>query len=72
MIEAGAKTKHLSYIGDAVVGAKANVGAGTIICNYDGSDKHRTAMARRRSSAPIRPWWHRSRSARAPTSAPAR
>ena len=46
VIEAGAKTKHLSYIGDAVVGAKANVGAGTIICNYDGSDKHRTAIGK--------------------------
>jgi bifunctional UDP-N-acetylglucosamine pyrophosphorylase/glucosamine-1-phosphate N-acetyltransferase len=46
VIEAGAKTKHLSYIGDAVVGANANVGAGTIICNYDGSDKHRTAIGK--------------------------
>lgn len=35
-IEAGAKANHLSYIGDARVGAKANVGAGTITCNYDG------------------------------------
>ncbi len=46
VIEAGAKTKHLSYIGDAVVGANANVGAGTIICNYDGSEKHRTAIGK--------------------------
>ena len=36
-IEAGAKANHLSYIGDAVVGAGANIGAGTITCNYDGS-----------------------------------
>lgn len=41
-IEAGAKANHLSYIGDARVGAGANVGAGTITCNYDGTAKHRT------------------------------
>lgn len=38
-IEAGAKVNHLTYIGDARIGAKANVGAGTITCNYDGFDK---------------------------------
>jgi bifunctional UDP-N-acetylglucosamine pyrophosphorylase/glucosamine-1-phosphate N-acetyltransferase len=41
-IEAGAKVNHLSYIGDARVGAGANVGAGTITCNYDGFAKFRT------------------------------
>jgi bifunctional UDP-N-acetylglucosamine pyrophosphorylase/glucosamine-1-phosphate N-acetyltransferase len=41
-IEAGAKVNHLSYIGDARVGAGANIGAGTITCNYDGFDKHHT------------------------------
>ena len=41
-IAEGAKVNHLSYIGDAVVGAAANVGAGTITCNYDGVFKHRT------------------------------
>ncbi len=41
-IETGAKVNHLSYIGDARVGAGANVGAGTITCNYDGFDKHHT------------------------------
>ncbi|HEX6114956.1 MAG TPA: bifunctional UDP-N-acetylglucosamine diphosphorylase/glucosamine-1-phosphate N-acetyltransferase GlmU [Geminicoccaceae bacterium] len=41
-LEAGAKANHLSYIGDAHVGAKANIGAGTITCNYDGFAKHRT------------------------------
>jgi bifunctional UDP-N-acetylglucosamine pyrophosphorylase/glucosamine-1-phosphate N-acetyltransferase len=41
-IEAGAKVNNLSYIGDARVGAGANVGAGTITCNYDGFSKHRT------------------------------
>jgi bifunctional UDP-N-acetylglucosamine pyrophosphorylase / glucosamine-1-phosphate N-acetyltransferase len=44
VIEAGAKANHLSYIGDATVGAGANVGAGTIFCNYDGSTKHRTEI----------------------------
>ena len=44
VIEAGAKANHLSYIGDALVGANANVGAGTITCNYDGSEKHRTEI----------------------------
>lgn len=40
----GAKASHLSYIGDAEVGAKANIGAGTITCNYDGIAKHRTTI----------------------------
>jgi bifunctional UDP-N-acetylglucosamine pyrophosphorylase/glucosamine-1-phosphate N-acetyltransferase len=40
----GAKVNHLSYIGDAGVGAGANVGAGTITCNYDGFAKHRTEI----------------------------
>jgi bifunctional UDP-N-acetylglucosamine pyrophosphorylase/glucosamine-1-phosphate N-acetyltransferase len=41
-IEAGAKVNHLTYIGDARVGAGANIGAGTITCNYDGFSKHHT------------------------------
>ncbi len=41
-IERGAKVSHLSYIGDARVGAEANIGAGTITCNYDGYDKFKT------------------------------
>jgi len=40
----GAKANHLSYIGDATVGAAANIGAGTITCNYDGYFKHRTEI----------------------------
>jgi bifunctional UDP-N-acetylglucosamine pyrophosphorylase/glucosamine-1-phosphate N-acetyltransferase len=40
----GAKANHLSYIGDAVVGARTNIGAGTITCNYDGVAKHRTTI----------------------------
>jgi bifunctional UDP-N-acetylglucosamine pyrophosphorylase/glucosamine-1-phosphate N-acetyltransferase len=38
----GAKANHLSYLGDGAVGAGANIGAGTIFCNYDGFDKHET------------------------------
>ena len=41
-IEKGAKVNHLSYIGDARVGEKANIGAGTITCNYDGFNKFKT------------------------------
>jgi len=40
----GAKVNHLSYVGDAEVGARANVGAGTITCNYDGFGKYRTVI----------------------------
>jgi bifunctional UDP-N-acetylglucosamine pyrophosphorylase/glucosamine-1-phosphate N-acetyltransferase len=43
-LSAGAKANHLSYIGDADVGARVNVGAGTITCNYDGAAKHRTVI----------------------------
>lgn len=38
------KIPHLSYVGDSVLGARVNMGAGTITCNYDGSKKHRTAI----------------------------
>jgi bifunctional UDP-N-acetylglucosamine pyrophosphorylase/glucosamine-1-phosphate N-acetyltransferase len=40
----GAKVPHLSYIGDAEIGARSNLGAGTITCNYDGFRKHRTVI----------------------------
>ena len=40
----GAKANHLSYLGDASIGAGANIGAGTITCNYDGAAKHRTEI----------------------------
>ncbi|MDA0373877.1 MAG: NTP transferase domain-containing protein [Planctomycetota bacterium] len=40
----GAKAKHLAYLGDAEIGAKANIGAGTITANYDGKNKHRTVV----------------------------
>jgi bifunctional UDP-N-acetylglucosamine pyrophosphorylase/glucosamine-1-phosphate N-acetyltransferase len=42
VVEKGAKANHLTYLGDARVGAGANIGAGTITCNYDGFDKHHT------------------------------
>jgi bifunctional UDP-N-acetylglucosamine pyrophosphorylase/glucosamine-1-phosphate N-acetyltransferase len=40
----GAKAPHLSYLGDATVGARTNIGAGTITCNYDGYQKHHTEI----------------------------
>ncbi|QBQ96405.1 bifunctional UDP-N-acetylglucosamine diphosphorylase/glucosamine-1-phosphate N-acetyltransferase GlmU [Paraburkholderia pallida] len=40
----GSKANHLSYVGDADVGAGVNIGAGTITCNYDGANKHRTVI----------------------------
>jgi bifunctional UDP-N-acetylglucosamine pyrophosphorylase/glucosamine-1-phosphate N-acetyltransferase len=43
-VGAGSKANHLAYIGDAEVGARVNVGAGTITCNYDGAAKHRTVI----------------------------
>ncbi|EZP84783.1 Bifunctional protein GlmU precursor [Novosphingobium resinovorum] len=43
----GAKANHLTYLGDAVVGAGANIGAGTITCNYDGYFKHKTVIGER-------------------------
>ncbi len=45
-IEDGAKVSHLSYIGDAIVGAGANIGAGTITCNYDGYNKALTEIGK--------------------------
>ena len=41
------KASHLSYIGDASVGSGTNIGAGTITCNYDGYNKHRTTIGAR-------------------------
>ncbi|MHB1232274.1 MAG: bifunctional UDP-N-acetylglucosamine diphosphorylase/glucosamine-1-phosphate N-acetyltransferase GlmU [Burkholderiales bacterium] len=43
-IGSGSKVNHLSYVGDATVGSKVNIGAGTITCNYDGANKHRTVI----------------------------
>jgi bifunctional UDP-N-acetylglucosamine pyrophosphorylase/glucosamine-1-phosphate N-acetyltransferase len=44
ILEAGVKVNHLSYVGDAHVGTGANIGAGTITCNYDGFGKHKTEI----------------------------
>lgn len=43
----GAKANHLTYLGDAEVGAEANIGAGTITCNFDGKNKHKTTIGER-------------------------
>jgi bifunctional UDP-N-acetylglucosamine pyrophosphorylase/glucosamine-1-phosphate N-acetyltransferase len=46
ILEAGVKVNHLSYIGDTHVGARTNIGAGTITCNYDGFAKHKTTIGK--------------------------
>ena len=43
-LAAGSKANHLAYVGDATVGARVNIGAGTIVANYDGANKHRTVI----------------------------
>jgi bifunctional UDP-N-acetylglucosamine pyrophosphorylase/glucosamine-1-phosphate N-acetyltransferase len=43
----GSKSQHLAYLGDAEIGERTNIGAGTIICNYDGVKKHRTTIGAR-------------------------
>jgi bifunctional UDP-N-acetylglucosamine pyrophosphorylase / glucosamine-1-phosphate N-acetyltransferase len=50
----GAKANHLSYIGDAEVGAGANIGAGTITCNYDGYFKYKTVIGDSALVAPVK------------------
>jgi bifunctional UDP-N-acetylglucosamine pyrophosphorylase/glucosamine-1-phosphate N-acetyltransferase len=40
----GSKANHLAYVGDSTVGSAVNIGAGTITCNYDGANKHRTVI----------------------------
>jgi bifunctional UDP-N-acetylglucosamine pyrophosphorylase/glucosamine-1-phosphate N-acetyltransferase len=47
VVEDGAKINHLTYVGDATIGAKANLGAGTVTCNYDGFSKFRTEIGAR-------------------------
>jgi len=43
-VRRGAKASHLTYLGDTDVGERANIGAGTIVCNYDGVNKHHTVI----------------------------
>jgi bifunctional UDP-N-acetylglucosamine pyrophosphorylase/glucosamine-1-phosphate N-acetyltransferase len=45
-LDKGAKANHLAYLGDGIVGEGANVGAGTIFCNYDGFSKHTTRIGK--------------------------
>ncbi len=47
IVAEGAKINHLSYIGDADIGERTNIGAGTVTCNYDGVFKHRTTIGKR-------------------------
>lgn len=47
VLDEGAKVNHLSYVGDATVGTKTNIGAGTVTCNYDGVFKHKTTIGAR-------------------------
>ena len=44
VIGKGSKVNHLTYVGDAVIGKNTNIGAGTITCNYDGVNKHKTVI----------------------------
>ena len=46
-VDTGSKINHLSYIGDTSIGSQVNIGAGTITCNYDGANKHRTVIGDR-------------------------
>jgi bifunctional UDP-N-acetylglucosamine pyrophosphorylase/glucosamine-1-phosphate N-acetyltransferase len=46
-VDRGAKINHLTYVGDAEVGEEANIGAGTVTCNYDGVMKHQTRIGAR-------------------------
>jgi bifunctional UDP-N-acetylglucosamine pyrophosphorylase/glucosamine-1-phosphate N-acetyltransferase len=46
-LEKGVKAGHLSYLGDAHVGEETNIGAGTITCNYDGKNKHKTVIGKK-------------------------
>ena len=55
----GSKANHLSYLGDAVLGAGVNIGAGTITCNYDGANKSTTTIEDHASSVRTHRWWRR-------------
>ena len=59
VIGRGSKANHLTYLGDATIGEKVNVGAGTITCNYDGYKKSRPSSRTARSSARTRSWSRR-------------
>ena len=65
VIGRAAKANHLTYIGDAKVGAGSNIGAGTITCNYDGFEKHFTDIGSQVFVGSNTPWWRRSKLAMA-------
>ena len=67
----GSKAGHLSYLGDAEIGAGVNIGAGTITCNYDGANKFKTIIGDNVFVGSDTSWWPRSAWQRAP-SPPAR
>ncbi len=67
-IKDGAKVNHLTYIGDATVGERANIGAGTITCNYDGYLKHKTEIGAGAFIGSNSRWLRRCASAMAPMS----
>jgi len=65
------KANHLAYVGDASVGERVNIGAGTIIANYDGANKHRTTIENDVHTDPTVCWSPRSPWAPGPLSRPA-
>ena len=56
VLDEGVKVGHLTYLGDAHVGERANIGAGTVTCNYDGVGKHRTRIGPRASRSSCSSW----------------
>ena len=70
--EAGAKANHLSYLGDAHIGTQANIGAGTITCNYDGFNKSRTEIGAYAFIGSNSAWWPRCKLRTTPLLVPAR
>ena len=64
----GAKANHLTYLGDATIGAGTNIGCGTITCNYDGEKKHPTVIGEKAFIGSDASWWRPSRSETALTS----
>ena len=67
----GSKANHLTYLGDAEIGEGVNVGAGTITCNYDGANKHKTVIGDGVFIGSDTTWLPRCAWPRGPTSAPA-
>ena len=68
----GSKASHLAYLGDAIIGQRVNIGAGTITCNYDGVNKHRTVIGDDVFVGSEPSWWHQSPWVQVPPSVPVR